>query len=247
LEGQFATHHRFADVTVEELLGSHFKASAQKEAVVLESSVFLNRGDHFERFALPSVVQRSPVMGLAVADFDGDGVEDVFLAQNFHGESLALTRGDSGQGVLLRGNGRGQFEAMEGTHSGIRMEGEQRGVAVSDLNRDGRVDLAVGQNNGATRLFLNQTGRAGLRVRLTGDAGNPNGIGSLMRVELEGGMMGPGRWVGSGGGLGSQDSFVPVLGLRGKPKALWIRWPGGKEERRTIGGNPLEFELRKQP
>ena len=247
LEGAFANHHAFAEATVAGVLGNQAATASWKEAAVLESSVFLNRGDRFERVALPSVVQRSPALGLTVADVDGDGVEDVFVAQNFFGESMALTRGDGGQGVVLRGIGQGRFEAMDGDRSGIVIEGEQRGCAVSDLNHDGRVDLVVAQNNGSTRLFLNQTGTVGLRVKLDGGVSNPKGIGSQVRVVYADGTMGPVRWVGAGSGWGSQDSSVAVLGLKGTPAGLWVRWPGGREQRAVVTPGMREIVVRRMP
>ena len=51
---------------------------------------------------------------------------------------------------------------------------------MSDYDEDGRWDLAVTQNNAATKLFHNTTGLAGLRVRLRGPDGNVSGIGDLV-------------------------------------------------------------------
>jgi hypothetical protein len=53
------------------------------EASTFDSMVFLNRGDAFEAQPLPVEAQFAPAFGLAVGDFDGDGNEDLFLAQNF--------------------------------------------------------------------------------------------------------------------------------------------------------------------
>jgi hypothetical protein len=245
LEGVFTTHRAFAEATVGEVLGNQAANAAWKEAVVLESSVFLNRGARFERGALPSNAQRAPAMGVTVADFDGDGVEDLFVAQNFFGDSMALTRGDGGQGILLRGGGGGRFETVEGDRSGIVIEGEQRGCAVSDLDHDGRVDLVVGQNNGATRLFVNQSGAVGIRVKLDGGVKNPKGIGSQVRVVYADGTMGPVRWVGAGSGWGSQDSSVVVLGLRATPSGIWVRWPGGREQRVALTPGMREIVVRR--
>ena len=47
--------------------------------------VFLNRGDHFEARPLPLMAQLTPAFAPVVADFDGDGNEDIFLSQNCFG------------------------------------------------------------------------------------------------------------------------------------------------------------------
>src|SRR5437870_5924243 len=41
-------------------------------------------------------------------------------------------------------------------------------LALADFNHDGRVDVAVSQNGAATKLYLNQGAKRGLRVVLHG-------------------------------------------------------------------------------
>jgi enediyne biosynthesis protein E4 len=101
---------------------------------------------------------------------------------------------------------------MSPVESGIRMTGDQRGAAVSDMDGDGRPDLVVAQNGGATRLFRNRGGRPGLRVRLKGPPTHPSGLGAVLRFE-SGGRTGPAREVHGGSGDWSQESMVPVLAL----------------------------------
>src|SRR4029079_19235598 len=97
-----------------------------------------------------------------------------------------------------------------------------------DFDQDGRIDLALSQNNGPTKLFLNQRGKKGLRVSVDAGPGNPEGIGAQLRIVYADGALGPCRCIQSGSGYWSQDAAVQVLGLRDGAVALWIRWPGGK-------------------
>jgi hypothetical protein len=75
-------------------------------------------------------------------------------------------------------------------------------------------------------LLRNATGTPGLRVRLVGPAGNPGAIGAAMRLRYPDGD-GPVREVRAGSNYWSSDGVVQVLGLRGTPKSVWVRWPGG--------------------
>jgi hypothetical protein len=136
--------------------------------------------------------------------------------------------------LWLKGDGRGAFTAVPGSESGLSIEGEGRGAALCDYDHDGRVDLSVGQNSYATRLFHNVGGKAGLRVRLRGPGVNPEGIGAVLRVAYADGRLGPAREVHAGAGYWSQDAAVQVLGQAGEAEALVVRWPGGSTTRTPI-------------
>lgn len=231
LRERFKSHREFALANLEQILGPR-PAGLQRVAVRWVSSVvLLNRSNYWEVLPLPEVVQRAPVFGIAVADWDGDGLEDLFLAQNFFGQNHGITRDDAGLGALLRGRGDGRFEAIPATASGIRVLGEGRSASAADIDSDGRPDLLITQHAGATRLFRNTEGRPGLRVRLDAGPGNSIGAGASARWVGPGGA-GPSRVWRFGAGHGTSDSAVQVLARPSEGDgALEIRWPGGKSSR----------------
>jgi hypothetical protein len=225
--GRLFTYAAFGGASIQEILGERLAKAGSREATTLESTVFLNRGDHFEARPLPLEAQFAPAFGVCVADFDGDGREDIVLAQNFYPVDLETSRYDAGRGLWLRGDGKGGFAAMSGQASGLQIYGDQRGAAVCDYDKDGRVDLVVSQNGGVTKLYHNENGVPGLRVTLVGGEGNPAGYGAQLRLVYSDGP-GPVREVHGGSGYWSQDGATQVLGRRATPRALWVRWPGGK-------------------
>jgi enediyne biosynthesis protein E4 len=242
LAQHFATHAAFSTATVSNIFQRLNIRPAEARATTLASMVFFNRGERFEALPMPTQAQWAPIFGMAVADFDGDGWQDIFLAQNFFALRPELPRLDAGRGLVLRGKPPGRegavppappLEAMPGQQSGIAIYGEQRGAAVCDFNDDGRMDLAVAQNGAATRLFQNVRGKPGLRVRLKGPPGNPHGIGAILRLHFET-VSGPAHEIKAGGGYWSQDSAVPVLGTPEEPKEIFVLWPGGKTTRRPV-------------
>lgn len=244
LASRFPTHTAFSKASVPQILGGYSQTAKKLEVVELRSGIFLNRGSSFEWRPLPRDAQLSQVFSTCVGDFNGDGIEDLFLSQNCFSavpentSQEAITRNDSGRGLLLRGTGGGGFAALDGSVTGIKIYGEQRGAAAADFNHDGRLDLCVAQNNGSTLLFANETGQRGLRVALRGPPGNPDAIGAQMRVRYADGALGPCRSVSSGTGYWSEPATVQVLGCARPPAALWVRWPGGREQ--TL---PLEKDI----
>ena len=242
LRGQFSTHAAFANAGVKEILGEHAAQAHYVEANWLESTVFFNRADKLEARIMPPEAQLAPAFAVEVADYDGDGGEDVFLSQNFFAEGPETSRCDAGRGLWLNGDGHGGLRAVTGPESGVLVYGEQRGAAVADFDGDGRVDLVVTQNAAQTRLFRNVRGKPGLRVRLKGPPGNPFGYGVQMRVK-HGEHLGPVREVHGGGGYWSQDSPVQVMAGADSPAQIWLRWPGGKSLTVDIPAGAAEVQI----
>ena len=224
------------------MYGASLKQGIVIEANTLTHTVFLNRDGKFEAQPLPIEAQFAPVFGINVADFDGDGQEDLFVAQNFFASQIETPRSDGGRGLLLRGNGKGGFMPISGHVSGIFIWGEQRGSAVGDYNQDGRPDLAVAQNGATTRLFRNTKGQPGLRVRLNAGPANPTGVGAIARMKFENDKKGPAKIVTAGSGYWSQDSPVQIYASPNRPLEIEVQWPYGKTTRTPIptGSNEIE-------
>jgi hypothetical protein len=227
MRAKFSTHAAYAQAKVGDIYGDKLKNLKELKATTLETMVFLNRGDHFEAVPLPAEAQFSPAFAACVGDMDGDGNEDIFLSQNFFATQPEASRLDAGRGLLLAGDGHGHFQPVSGQRSGVRVYGEQRGAALGDFDRDGRIDLVVTQNGAATKLYHNVGAKPGLRVRLIGQRGNPAGLGAQMCLQ-HGDSKGPIREVHAGSGYWSQDSAVQVLSSGDRATTLWVRWPGGR-------------------
>ena len=220
------TFAAYADASIAQVLGPDAASVPRLGAVTFDQTMFINRGNHFEAVPLPMEAQLAPASYVGIADFDGDGNEDVFLSQNFFPTAVGDPRYDAGRGLLLCGDGAGHLAPMSGMASGIRVYGDQRGAAFSDYDGDGRVDLAISQNGAATVLLHNVGAKPGLRVRLAGGRRNPDGVGAQVRI-MYGDRAGPVREVSAGSGYWSQNGAVQVMGLSGTPTHVWVRWPNG--------------------
>jgi hypothetical protein len=101
--------------------------------------------------------------GAAVFDADGDGLLDIYLLQFGGPESLSVNR-------LYLQTSPGKFrDATEG--SALDVAGHNHGVAVGDVNNDGKPDVALSQFGGL-KLFLNLGG--GKFSDATADSGLAN-------------------------------------------------------------------------
>lgn len=239
---RFPTFASYSVAGVEDLFPGLREHATVYEITCLESSLFLNRGSHFERVPLPAEAQFAPVFGMACADFNGDGNEDLFLAQNLSDTRWETGPLNSGAGVLLQGDGRGGFVALNPAQSGVAVYGEGRGAASGDFNNDGRPDLVAVQNNGPSRLFINERGTPGIRIKFAGPPGNRDATGTTFRWTADG-RSGPLRQIGGSGGWLSQSGLCQIVPRLSSGGALHVNWPGGKTESFNLPADAAELKI----
>jgi enediyne biosynthesis protein E4 len=233
------SYQDYSESSLRDILGASIEITPYKEINTLQSMVFLNNeGQKFEAHPLPSEAQLTAGFSAIVGDYDNDGNEDLFLSQNFFDVPPGDVRLDGGRGLWLKGDGNGQFTAIPGQESGVKIYGEQQGAALSDFNADGRVDFVVTQNGNRTLLYENQTEKRGFRVRLNGPQNNRTAIGASIRLVYNNGQKGPRREVQAGAGYWSQNGAVQVLGYQNdaEPAAIEVRW--GDDTLRNIAIEP---------
>jgi hypothetical protein len=104
-----------------------------------------------------------------------------------------------------------------------------RGMAIGDLDNDGRIDAVVSTNGGSAHILHNETASTNhwLTLRLTGHKSNRDGIGAILKLSTAHGS----QWVTattSSGYLSASDPRVH-FGLGDSPVAnsIEIRWPSG--------------------
>ncbi len=221
---QLPTYAAYGSANIDAVLGEFAPGFKYLEAATLDSVILLNDGNQLTLSPLPIDAQLAPVFGVSCADFDGDGHTDLFLAQNFFSVEPETARYDAGRGLLLQGDGTGNFNPIPGQASGIAIYGQQRGCAVSDYNHDGRIDLIVTQHNDETKLYRNTAATPGIRMMLQGPTGNPTGVGSIVRALFDA-REGPAQPVLAGSGYWSQDSSTLLLSGSTRPTAVRVRWP----------------------
>jgi len=242
-----SSHQEFATSTLDKIFNRNFERVPFKKINTLKSMVFLNEESRFTAQPLPPEAQLSTATFAGVADVNSDGAEDLFLSQNYSGFPQGFSRQDAGRGLLLMGSNSGQFQPVSGSESGIKIYGEQRGAAFGDFNSDGKVDLAVSQNDGATQLLKNRSNASGYSITLVGGDKNRTAVGSSLRLQYDDGSMGPRVFITAGSGYRSQNSSTKIMGFKKskKPTFIHIRWYDGSTQKMKLEEDKKKYVIRR--
>lgn len=239
LKEKYPTFAEFAAATYDDLFDKVFIESDETfELTELGSCVFLNDGNGvFEAQHLPTLVQSAPSFGVVATDFDGDGNNDIFIAQNFStgNDDVGLLAG--GLGVVLLGDGKGNFDQQWPCESGIAIQGSAKGVAMADFNEDFRPDLVVGITRERPKFYYNRSkenGFFGLMLK-SPKTKNTAAIGARVEVVFDDGSR-QYKEVCVGGGYMSQSTNNMYFGLgeSRKPIQINVRWPDGSSSKHTL-------------
>jgi hypothetical protein len=161
-------------------------------------------------------------------DYDNDGWQDIYLAV-----SNAMGKNAQPRNRLYRNLQDGSFADVS-LNSGASGPNRTLGVATADYNRDGWVDLLIGNFAGDYQLFENQSNRTNhwLSVDLVGGGPvNRDGIGTRVFVETAEGLTRMQELI-SGSGLGAGNELVLHFGLGEHEMItkLMVVWPDGLEQ-----------------
>ncbi|HNV28207.1 MAG TPA: VCBS repeat-containing protein [Cyclobacteriaceae bacterium] len=148
LKKKYLKYESFKDQGMEEIFSAEeLKGSLKWEAEELRSMVIYNEGDHFRLEALPIEAQLSPVYGIAVSDYDGDGNEDIVLGGNQYRSKPEVGRYDASYGVYLKGDGNGGFKNLPAEQSGIWIRGEVRDMLTIKSRKENLLLISVNSDS----------------------------------------------------------------------------------------------------
>ncbi len=166
---------------------------------------------------------------LGVADFDLDGWKDIFTANGDVQDNTELfsSRASKQQNQLFRNEKGKTFSSVV-----FGARAQHRGVALGDLDGDGRTDAAVSVLNGPAKLYRNRMGegRNWIALRLTGMKSNRDAIGAKVRVTAGG--LTQYNHVSTSTGYQCSSEKTLRFGIAGAASAdeVEITWPTGKKQ-----------------
>ena len=170
--------------------------------------------------------------GTVLFDADRDGDEDIFSSNGHvirHPANAPLR-----QKPLLFENLAGKRFVNAAPRAGDYLDSPHmgRGVAVGDLDDDGRLDLAVSHTNEPVAVLRNESTGSNhwIGLRLIGTRSNRDAIGAIIRLHTAGGTQL--RQVKGGGSYASTSDRRVHFGIGDQPRVerATIRWPSGHEQ-----------------
>jgi hypothetical protein len=203
------------------------------------SNLYVNDGTGlFDDRSTPSGLGTPSVpftgFGTAWFDFDSDGRLDL-LSVNGTVQIIETLRQAKDplplhqRKLLFHNLGGGRFEEVSARAGAVfRLSEVGRGAAFGDVDNDGDVDVLIGNNNGPTRLLVNQVadGRHWVGLRLVG-AGGRDMVGARVEV-VQKGVSRRRRARADGSYASANDPRIVVgLGDSAEPLQVRVTWPNG--------------------
>lgn len=152
---RFKNYKSFSEADFDEILKKQDrKNDFVLDAKILTTTYLENRGaEGFKISQLPIACQISPVYGVLVKDFDGDGNLDALLSGNQNSADPLFGNYDASNGILLRGNGKGKLEPISTMDSGLYLNGDQKSLV--NLFVGNQQVLLAGANLGTIKAYGN--------------------------------------------------------------------------------------------
>ncbi len=170
--------------------------------------------------------------GVRFLDYDNDGWKDLLIAQ---GHDLDTIEKVSPQlhyrepMLLARNTGKGFADISPVSGDIFHERWVGRGMAIGDIDNDGRIDAVVTTNGGPAYILRNETATANhwITLHLSGHKSNRDGIGAVIKLTTAGGS----QWATvttSSSYLSSSDPRVHFgMGSSAIASSIEIRWPSG--------------------
>jgi len=153
LKKKFLYSKDYAKATISDLWPQKdLDAALNLQCFQMETCWWENQGGKFVRRELPIQAQIAPVQGIICDDFNGDGNIDLLMAGNKYGFEVETNPCDSGNGTLLLGDGKGNFNWLNNMQSGFWAMREARDLAMLRGAGSNRT-VIVANNNSRLQVF----------------------------------------------------------------------------------------------
>jgi enediyne biosynthesis protein E4 len=153
LKKKYLRYQNYKNQSVNQIFSdAQLKSALHLKAYDLTTSVYLNEeGVKFRKVHLPPQAQFAPVYSILPLDFDGDRHIDLLLGGNLYRAKPETGIYDGSYGLLLKGDGNGNFTSVSPLTSGICIKGEVR--SFQPLQNLKTNLIVVGKNNDKNEFY----------------------------------------------------------------------------------------------
>ncbi len=154
----FPSYASYAAASKEKLLSKMNVAGMQNLYCKTLHSVYLqnNNNGKFSIKKLPIEAQFSPIFGMLACDVNHDGNLDLIAAGNFYGTEVVTGRYDASTGLVLQGDGKGNFISLNITQTGFIVDGDAKALSRIEMANKSSL-LLVTQNSDVIKFFKETT------------------------------------------------------------------------------------------
>ena len=170
--------------------------------------------------------------GIHFLDYDNDGLKDLLITQGHDLDTIQLNFPQlryKEPMLLARNTGKGFVDVSSKSGAVFQQAWVGRGMAVGDLDNDGRIDAVVTTNDGPAYVLRNETPTANhwLTLSLVGHRSNRDAIGAEINLTTSAGTQL--LTVSTAGSyLSSNDKRAHFgLGKDAVASKIEIHWPSG--------------------
>ncbi len=200
-------------------------------------ALYLNNGDGTFNYAsyatgISRMTRMHSGWGVRFFDYDNDGWKDILIAQGHDLDTIEKSNPQLRYRepmLLLRNTGKGFTDVSADSGDVFHEAWVGRGLAIGDIDNDGRIDAVVATNGGPLHILHNETPTSNhwLTLKLVGHRSNRDGIGAEVKLVTASGP----QWVTAttaSSYLSSSDKRVHFgLGAESIAQSIEIRWPSG--------------------
>ncbi len=188
--------------------------------------------DHTRETGLLATTRYLLGFGVAFLDANGDGLLDI-ASTNGHVDDFRPDEPYEMPALLLLGTAAGKWvDRTERAGPGWKVPRLGRGLAIGDIDNDGRPDVVILPQNAPLALLRNRTdGGRRLTLRLEGGPSNRDAIGARVTVTVSGARRN--FWRFGGGSYQSSHDPRLMIGLGDADQAdeVEVVWPSGRTSR----------------
>jgi enediyne biosynthesis protein E4 len=153
LQEKYTSYEQFGKESPEEIFGQKALNNAYHLTVNVLRSIYIeNKGNKkFESRPLPTMAQVSPLKGMVTLDANNDGHLDLLAHGNKIGIEPNSNKQDAGTGILLLGDGKGNFQPQRYIESGFKSDKDARSMALTTIGNEPAIICS--SNNDSLKIF----------------------------------------------------------------------------------------------